>query len=251
MPDALKWYESKKDDLSPDRDGVTGKLFEFVVQGLHEGEWPIPEQRFTYFDSKAQEYRTLVSTPVITAITPGQASLGSVPTTPQFKNFVTPATTELAPLIVGDGAAWRAESTESLPWWLMLLLIIVPMSYVAVALMQRRLIQTPLVRRRKIFSVAREELMDAINRGEVQELYAIFTRLFARLYDDPSVDLTSEKLQIRLRDAGLKPDALGRWQEFVDQCAESAFSPTASEGVAKSSLLIVAEQWLIFFKERL
>jgi hypothetical protein len=253
MPEALKWYESKQNDLDLERDGVTGKVFEFIVQGLREGEWQIPEQRFSYFDTKAQQCRTLISTPISITLLPGQALVGMVPTVPHMPTSFANGLLhdDLAPRITGDGLSWWAREQRALPWWVMLLLIIFPSLLVAVALIRRRLLHTPLVRKKTIFSSAREELMLVTRRGEVQELYALFTRLFVRLYDDPTVDLLSENLHTRLRDAGLKSETLERWQQFVDRCAECAFYTIDSESMSKESLLVVAEQWLLFFKERL
>jgi hypothetical protein len=249
MPDALKWYESKNYDLSPERDGTAGKACEFVVQGLHEGEWQIPVQHIVYFDTAARECRTLASTPLQITITPGQAVMGMVPNIPT--TCVGQAADELSPLIAGDGLSWWAHEQRALPWWLVLVLIVVPSVIVASALIRRRLLQTPLVRKKTLFSSARTELLVLTQRGEVNNLHALFTRLFARLYDDPAIDLMSENLQRRLRDAGLKPETLERWQQFADRCAEAAFYTIDSESMSKESLFLVADQWLIFFKERL
>jgi hypothetical protein len=157
----------------------------------------------------------------------------------------------LSPLIAGDGLSWWAHEQRALPWWLVLVLIVVPSVIVASALIRRRLLQTPLVRKKTLFSSARTELLVLTQRGEVNNLHALFTRLFARLYDDPAIDLMSENLQRRLRDAGLKPETLERWQQFADRCAEAAFYTIDSESMSKESLFLVADQWLIFFKERL
>jgi hypothetical protein len=249
MPDALKWYESKTYDLSPERDGAVGKACEFVVQGLHEGEWQIPAQHIVYFDTAARECRTLASTPLQVTITPGQAVIGLVPTMPM--TYVGQTTDELSPLIAGDGLSWWAREQRAVPWWLMLILILVPSFIVVIALIRRRLLQTPLVRKKTLFSSARTELLVLTQRGEVNNLHALFTRLFARLYDDPAIDLTSENLQRRLRDAGLKPETLERWQQFADRCAEAAFYTVDPESMSKESLFLVADQWLLFFKERL
>lgn len=252
VPEALRWYESKKSDLNQERDGVIGKVFEFIVQGLHEGEWQIPEQRFSYFDTKAHQCRTLISSPISVTILPGQAVTGMVPTLPQTPtSFATVLHDDLAPSIVGDGFSWWAREWPALPWWVMVVLIVVPSLLVVVALIRRRLLQTPLVRKKTLFAAAQTELLLLKRRSGVQELYALFTRLFVRLYDDSTVDLMNGSLQIRLRDAGLKPETLERWQQFVDRCAECAFYTIDSESMSQESLFVVAEQWLLFFKERL
>jgi len=252
IPDAFKWYESKKHVLDPEHDGVAGKAFEFVIQGSREGEWQIPEQYFVYFDTNKREYRTLVSSPLQVTITPGQLVSATVPAEPQIPtSFVVSTAEELSPSLSDDGFSWWALAQKALPWWLMLVLVLLPSVVVVIALIRRRLLQTPLVRKKTIFSSARQELAVIIRRGEVRELHPLFTRLFARLYDDPALDIMGERLQERLRDAGLKTETLERWQEFVERCAECAFYPASSATMSKEALLVVAEQWLLFFKERL
>lgn len=251
MPPALKWYDSKQYDLDPERDGARGKVFEFVVQGLHEGECEIPSQAFTFFTIESRQCRTLQTTPLAVTITPGHVN-APVPST-----FVQPpagqalATDELSPMPEGDGWAFLGRVRYFLPWWLMVLLIGLPGFYVFFSCIRRRWQQSPSIRRKALFSRAYADLAALTQADDVQGLYPLFTRLFGRLYDDPSLDLMSESITTRLRDAGIAPETVERWRQFVERCAECAFYSASHEAVSKESLLLVAKQWLDYLKERL
>jgi hypothetical protein len=68
MPDGLKWYASKQyvDDLPIGK----RKTFEFIVQGLQEGDFEIPEQLFTFFDVETSSYKQLQTAPLFVTVLP-------------------------------------------------------------------------------------------------------------------------------------------------------------------------------------
>lgn len=250
MPPALKWYESKQYDLDPQRDGAKGKAFEFVVQGVQEGSWEIPAQMFTFFLTDMRQCHTLQTTPLTVTITPGvvPTSVASEPHKPSVTKVIDDG---LCPLIDGDGYSFFARVHYYVPWWLMLVLIAVPGIGVFFARARRSWQKMPTMRRKTFFSRAHKDLADLMQADDVQGLYALFSRLLGRLYDDPSLDLMSEKVTIRLRDAGIGPETLERWQQFVERCAECSFYTPSPEAVSKESLFLVARQWLEYLKERL
>lgn len=65
IPKELKYYNSKRYILDNSaKEGMKKKRFEFIVQGLSEGEYKLPEQQFTFFDTKTRDYKVLKSKPI-------------------------------------------------------------------------------------------------------------------------------------------------------------------------------------------
>src|SRR5688572_19538771 len=96
--------------------------FEFIIQGLLNGEWQIPSQDFTFFDVGSRTYKTLQTMPL---------SLMIMPQTPQQQQFIPPpeeaeaqATSaadegdDIAPLMRMRPVGISGRSSLSLPLWL-------------------------------------------------------------------------------------------------------------------------------------
>lgn len=63
IPDGLKCYETTvHTDFADER--IISKKFEYVLQGLIDGQYQIPAQQFFYFDVQAKEYKTVSTTPL-------------------------------------------------------------------------------------------------------------------------------------------------------------------------------------------
>lgn len=66
MPEGCKWYESKK--IIP-RDKEASKVeFEYVIQGIKVGDWTIPEQSITYYDTTTHRLAKITSEPIMITI---------------------------------------------------------------------------------------------------------------------------------------------------------------------------------------
>jgi hypothetical protein len=73
MPDALKYYFSKSNLVQ----GSLGlqKSFEYIVQGMQEGEWEVPAQQFIFFDVENRSYKMLETAPLLVTVLQGQAAV--------------------------------------------------------------------------------------------------------------------------------------------------------------------------------
>jgi len=60
IPDGCKWYESKKSINQLDKDTVQLK-FEYVIQGITPGDWTLPEQTISYYDTDRSRVASLKS----------------------------------------------------------------------------------------------------------------------------------------------------------------------------------------------
>ncbi len=74
IPHGLRCYDSQE-SLMPDRQnlGRMIKRFEYVVQGLQQGAWTIPAQKFTIFDTAEKKYKTVQSDQVTVVISKDDA----------------------------------------------------------------------------------------------------------------------------------------------------------------------------------
>lgn len=88
LPNGLKYYESNS-FVRELIDGKHEKAFEYVLQADHEGDFKVPEQKFSYFDLKKKEYRSLQTSAVHLKINP--SSLKKVSVSNDNVNPVEPA----------------------------------------------------------------------------------------------------------------------------------------------------------------
>ncbi len=88
IPKTLKYYDSNVHFDEDERLGVGKNRFEFIVQGVESGNWQIPSQKLTYFNTNTGSYKTLETAPLEVTVTPNAQFAKQVtvfPTIPKKK----------------------------------------------------------------------------------------------------------------------------------------------------------------------
>jgi len=237
MPAALKYYDSKSYITEPQKKGkgTASKSFEYVVQGIEAGEWEIPRQQFTYFDTATRTYKTATTQPIMATILArpdaGRADqkmpLESTTSDTKSQKDTQYDDGELHPII--HYGAWYPEHSWKLPLWLFMLFVLVPLLGVMCVVVWRsvrgrRSAQAATRQYKKAFSYARARLRAAERKQAYHEVHRIFVELCAaRLSCKPS-ELSEAMLEQKLRTEGFSEDQVRAWQQFFMRSASYVFS---------------------------
>ena len=247
MPEALKHYDSHSTVIAPQSsDELPKKRFEFIVQGMQYGDWEIPEQSFTYFDTEKNSYETLRTSPLVVSIMPGVVSnkknINSVDGGAQAPTIVIE---EVPQQRIGNinsvGQWYPVEERQPLQWWLFSMLFLMPCLYVWRPTITENfgLLSNKFSwgRKRRAFKQARKKLEQSLMFADYSNFHAIFVELFAscgQLY-------SLKDAATVLRAAGLPVELLGEWNSFVDSITHAAYAKTDNK---KDELCRVAQQWI-------
>jgi len=228
MPDSLKYYESKEYIQAKTKPGQpTKNCFEFIVQGLQEGDQEIPRQTFTFFDVASRSYKTLHTLPLAVMILPGNKA------SKQFLPGDEPSTSidahndDIAP-ICRVRPAMMVHSIQHMPWWLFFMFIALALFFVLYdhILRSRDLLSAYFFKRshkKNAFKAARVKIANVAKNHQYAHLYPIFSKLFATHceIDERSVDQLFMSKQ--LASSGISQSEHAQWDTFLSQLIEYVF----------------------------
>lgn len=241
MPEQFKYYPSKsKIDKTP---FGQKKTFEYIVQAMEEGDWEIPEQRFSFFDVDGRAYKMLKTSPLFVSILPGDAPIENLDIAQEC-----PAKRpedKLAAL-----AQTRIEFAKNEPnalslFWFIFLLVLpfICASIYALGFRTHWLTQkiAPHYIKRRAFVVAQKELARAYRYHDTRSLYGIFKRLFAHRLSVSAATITKESLDIHIAESSWSDETKQAWSIFYDKIAQAAYT-TGQKEVMR--LFHEAAQWI-------
>lgn len=264
LPNGLRHYESKnfvEQDLS--QDFAPGKkTFEYVIQIPKVGDWKIPAQSFTFYDTVSRSYKTLQSKPLTISIvspgTPEPEATAPVQETsddddnnektssPSHKPFSTQA--QDIHFIHEDGAATYREA-PALPWWLFLLLMIASAIFLSSSML-------PFFRTwyYRIFRVSGKKRLDEfeqqidglIKRDSTQALYQLLLSFLAAKFDVPESTITHDWAAQKLYDDGIPSEKVQEFMDYLNECASLHFITQTKTLAEQRNLLKRGKYWVIF-----
>ncbi len=228
MPEAFKYYPSK--NYIEETPFGQKKAFEYIVQGMQDGDWEIPEQTFTYFDVDGRTYKSLSTTSLFVSVLPGHAQLPQQGAEPAC-DIASDDKDGLAPL-AEHRIAHEAMSQDgfSLGWFIFILLmpLIVTLIYMF-GFRSGWLVQklAPRYIKRRAFVMAQKQLSRAYRYHDTRVLHGIFMQLFAHRLSVPSTSLTKKKIEEIIAQSSWSDETKKDWQIFYDKIAQAAYAGTA------------------------
>lgn len=239
LPDTCKYYFSKS-FVSTGSYGQQ-KSFEYIVQGMQEGEWEIPSQIFSFFDIESRSYKTLQTDALFVTVLPEQAAVLPSNTAPADTALEIDQAT-IIPLI--QTITSSVEPAEgALSFSLFLFLLSVPLGLLggfnfARSAWMAHNVFFPYMKRRA-FVFAHKDLARAYRCHDVRLIYGIFKTLIERRIDaveDVSIDALVE--------ASSWSDAQkNAWYAFHKKIAQAAYADTSgTKDVVR--LFHESDQWL-------
>src|SRR5581483_8503416 len=109
--------------------GRTYTTFEYIVQGSQAGEWTLPSQEFTYFDTTTRKYRTLKTEPLVITITPSPLKKQHAPAVASPVSTALDTTSDIRDVIapLHSKGKWYGHHEKMLPWWLFVIGFLAPL----------------------------------------------------------------------------------------------------------------------------
>jgi len=247
IPDDLRCYESNKSTHYTSGDCNAGsRTFEYVVQGLEPGNWTIPEQTLTYFDTQTYHRKQLHTTPLSVTVIPGNAPPHATSSPHKSEPSDTSAGSENdKPFCdIDEEGPWHRSQPIQVPWLLFFVLLILPLGWLAYVVVNntwrnyyRR--NEKAIRARRAFTTARARLRQG---SPLVTTYQILRQCIAERIGVKEQTLTHDRIEQLLMKAELPDDQILSWHEFFHQCAQQAFgSPSETEAMR---LRQQAQEWL-------
>ncbi len=244
IPKELKYYDSNSVVINPESaNDMPKKQFEFIVQGLACGDWEIPKQSFTYFDIVTRSYKSLHSAPLMVTIVPGAGAK-----IPKVSSHYTRGNkfnseddgNKLLPINT-KGPWYPTHERFSFPWWVFNVCVALPLIFLMVPRMHRR-VRVRLKNRpskKRIFSTARTQLKKASDK----DVYTIFIQLMADYFGKSRSQISPEDIETYLCNTALLEHDIVLWRQFFDRVSQVAFGTEKTKQVSKE-FFKVAEQWI-------
>lgn len=242
MPDSLKYYDSKTVMVSNGKSGkLERKRFEFIVQGLKEGNWEIPAQTFSYYNVSQKAYEEKSTIPLQITIDPG-----ALPNTPLDVQTLTDKESELTATDLGPintKSPWNGTSAQrSLPWLLFFLLALLPILLFVGAFAWGIIYHWYLQRVRYSFAYKRahEQLVIAQKNKDSRRIYYIMKAVIADRKKIPIDQISPEIIHQILKTMGMSEHKLIEWDKFSIALQQQVFAYHDH----KPELFAQAHQWL-------
>lgn len=246
IPVSCKWYDSKNYVKTDSKTELNSKYFESIIQGLEPGDFEIPAQSFTYFDTEMREYKTLKTEPQVFSVIGSGAKSSTVSNlldTPTSQEVIDDVKKEVD--VLGPLASYETHFTEpstGISWWLWLLLLIVPLIIVIMIFVYFKWFGSKLWQK-TAYAHAKKEIDRAQKNNNATELYHIFLHFFTmQLRKD--VVITEYDLPELLAPYFENESKKEAWEHFWQQVSQTAFAQLKSSPV----LFEQARQWLSYWE---
>jgi hypothetical protein len=239
MPDTCKYYFSKS-FVEPSLFGHK-RSFEYIVQGLQEGEWKIPEQKFTFFDPESQSYKVLESSSVLFTIVPGQSAVvlpeKSLPNGEHASSVS--ASSDILFSMTDD--ALPMKGALSFSWFMFMFWLPFIVAVTIKLLSSKYLMQKmfPQYIKRRALVQAQKDLARAYRFHDLRALHGIFVQ-FVRSGTDLVSSISIEDL---VASSSWPEEQKKAWSAFYERIAQAAYSDNSG---AKDVVKLFREstQWL-------
>ncbi len=230
MPEALKYYDSQCSIIAPkNSDELPKKRFEYIVQGMRHGEWEIPEQSFTYFDTEKHCYAQLRTSPLIVSIMPGaiNSKQNSIHEN-ENEGIADISVATVSPDGIGyinTVGRWHpVQEYKPLQWWLFFLLLLLPCAYGLYPIIVGKffLLHNRLSWSRKwsAYKKARKKIKQISVFEDASRVYVVFVHLFSMC----GYPYSLQDLSDILRKCGCSSEMIYEWNSFLNDITYAAYA---------------------------
>lgn len=253
MPEGLKYYESKSfvEPLQHDR---YKKSFEYIVQGTRAGTWKIPIQTLQVFDTGTQAYKKLKTKPLsvtITGNTMYQSNNHADNHDQQSTNFIDQDIHS-----INQDGPWIPIEPRSLSLvWFAFLIALSLIGTIIIGIKKqaknRGVDYWMRKRKRYAFKQTRRKLLSIKKNNNVTQLYDVFINLFADRCQMSLSEITGERIEQYLKNAGFVAETIDQWNRFFQQLAEYAFVRSKIDQSISYDVFNRAQIWVNQLEEKL
>jgi hypothetical protein len=225
VPAHIKYYASAHTNTP------TGKQFEFVIQPIIEGEYVIPAQLFTYFDTNKKMYKKIVSNSLqIHVDKADKAVLNALPLTRNqiLDHDILDTSEDKKPGLSRDAQIKQLllYGWPALQWPLYILFCLLPLiigSFVYLQKLYTIYMASSDRQRRRAFKRARKQLQQAQIAHHDNKIYEIIQQTcHDRLYPAKKI-ITDRDVTDILLQTGCSEQEYKQWQDFIQSLLAHAY----------------------------
>lgn len=251
LPEGLSVYESNTNihDLGS---GLFKKDFEYIIQGVHPGDYTLDEQSVTFFDTKTKTYKKLSThqSYTLTINAAPDTAVQKVADNDDKKDSVIDEKTSLSnkDFSIVHVTKWRERSIRIIPWkwfFVAVFLLMLFSLYKIYGFFFSKTLQTCSSYTDYYFAAkyAKESLEKAQKENDIQKIYDIFITYFSqRLYLSKEL-LHSNAIVKMLKERGMPEKTLDSWESFFMELYALKFSYNVSK--QNETFYTLAYEWII------
>ena len=231
MPNTLKYYDSKRYivEYKKNKSDIQKKRFEFIVQGIEKGEFEIPRQKFTFFDTKTREYKTLKTSPVMLKILPQSAHSTKIGASKkdQEPESLEKIIEDINP--IDQTGIWYRVEERKISFWFFMILVFIPLFFVMVSFARVKILYyckryAPHMLKKYAFSNATKHLKVAFKNKKLNEVYPIFIRLFAERFSLHENKVSQSFILKIMQENNFSTNEISDWDSFFVKISSFVFS---------------------------
>jgi hypothetical protein len=243
VPDSVSLYPSTA-RYTPAGGAVNEgtKVFEYIIQIDEPGQHEIPAQRYVYFDVSAGIYKTSMTEPC--RVTVKQQKIQTSPSASKDTAVQNNKQSDDA----AASAAIETATVPLLPWWILILLVLVSMLGIFYDMWLRLGgylselfgITSPIKRERRA-------LKELIESQSVDQIHLFFSTVLVRLWGFQPQSIDGEYVREFLRARDIASETADACAAYIDACSQASFAPHMVKESVKTELLHKALFWYEFF----
>jgi hypothetical protein len=239
FPDDFEVFDpEKKDKLFTTKNSIKGKLiFNHLIIPRFQGEYKIPTQEFSFFNTRTKKYQTLKTQAIEIDVNKGSSQKNIIASSEQLleendKSLRTIKTKSEFKLM--NSKKWHQK------WWY-IILIILPILLTLATGVHRVYIKiidkNPIDKKyRKSLKIAQKRLKKAekfLKTDEKQHFYEEIEKsllnYFSQKFNTETADLSKEKISEIFKNRQIDKDVLSKYISILEDCEYCRYSPASIE----------------------
>lgn len=239
LPSALEVYEPEhKESVNTSSRGMNGRISDiYTIVPQFKGKYPIPSIAFSYFDPKAEQYKTITSKEIVIDVLSGPIGAANTATTTSsaaVKQNVLANNSQFAFIKTKTNFSPTEQQYffKTTAYWCMLLLPFLAIPIAVVVRKKKESMDADIVgnKRRRADKLARKYLKGAKTElGKKEAFYealekALHNYLKAKLQIETS-DLSKDKIEALLKERGVSQDAVSDFIAIFENCELARYTP--------------------------
>jgi hypothetical protein len=233
LSDDFEIFDPQKENKSfISKNGTAGKIiFNHLIIPRFQGQYTIPSQEFTFFDTKSKKYKTLSTDLHTINVTKGSNQESYINTSSQLQN-----TNNLNPIKTVSKFQKKNKKMFHKQWWFVVLLLS-PVLFVLTFLSRKKYFdiidKNPIKRKyRKSLKIAQKRLKNAeilMKNDKKVEFYEQIEKsllhYFSQKFNVETSDLSKETIISFFNENNIEEQVLNNFVSIIEDCEYCRFAP--------------------------
>jgi len=257
LPKYFKSYDSKTDYQQVIKNNMLEgtKTFEFIVQIPRAGNAKIPQQTFSYFDTKSQTIKTLLSPqiPLTVTMPDGVSNAPLIPL--RNDDQINPTNTPVVGIdihfIQEEGPLTHKHRTQLSILIFFLFLILIPslVYFKRLTGLFAPLLVRIIPTNKKLAPRYQKQITHLVENNQMEQVYQLFISFLAEVSGLPAATITENWTKTYLEKNNFSSEKIDSFIQFLHECAQYSFT---TQTIATTDLQRFEQQanyWLLFISQ--